>query len=116
MRKIHRSALLIVAMAITASAAVKLQGVATLKDLQPTGTTDKSHKHQQYDLLFVAAGKQYTCRTPADKALKATDFVVGSSLGYQLNGNKGKVRSAAGKEVPCTVVRVEDQSATRPMQ
>jgi hypothetical protein len=114
MRRIFGTGLLIVTMAIAASAAVKLQGMTTLKDFQPTGTTDKSHKHQQYDLFFVGQGKQYTCRTSGDKSLKATDFVVGGDLRYQLDGNKGKLRNAGGQQVQCTVVRVEDLSTRAP--
>jgi hypothetical protein len=113
MRKVLASALLIIAMAAAAAAASKIRGVAMLKDLQPTGTTDKHHKHLQFDLSFAASGKQYTCRTPADKSLKATDFIVGSDLTYQLEGNKGKLKNAGGKQVECTIVRVEDLSATR---
>jgi hypothetical protein len=113
MRKALLTTILIIATASTASAGSKIKGVAMLKDLQPTGTTDKHHKHQQFDLFFAAAGKQYTCRTPADKSLKATDFIVGSDMNYELEGNKGKLKNAGGRQVECTIVRVEDLSVTR---
>src|SRR3954469_4813523 len=88
-------------------AANKNSGTTTLKDVQPAGTTDKNHKHQQYDLSFVSStGKDYTCRTSEKKSVKATDFVVGSSLNFQVDGNKGKVKTSAGKELNCTIVRV----------
>jgi hypothetical protein len=45
--------------AITAAAGSKIEGMTTLKDFQPTGMTDKTHKNQQYDLSFAASGKQY---------------------------------------------------------
>jgi hypothetical protein len=61
MRKAYAVVLLMMAIAITAAAGSKLEGTTTLKDFQPTGTTDKTHKHQQYDLSFAASGK----RTPA---------------------------------------------------
>jgi hypothetical protein len=105
-------ALLIMAIAITAAAGSKIEGTTTLKDFQPAGTTDKNHKNQQYDISFVASGKQYTCRSNEKKSLKASDFVVGSALKYEIGGNKGKVKSADGKQVECTVVRVADLSAT----
>jgi hypothetical protein len=90
----------------SALAATKDIGNTTLKDVQPAGTTDKKHK-QQYDLGFVSStGKDYTCRTDHKTSVKATDFVVGSDVKYQVNGNKGKLKSSAGKEVSCTVVRV----------
>src|SRR4051812_19825424 len=81
-------------------------------DLQLAGTTDKNHKHQQYDLSFVSStGKDYTCRTSEKKSVKATDFVVGSSLNFQVDGNKGKVKTSAGKELNCTIVRVASVTA-----
>jgi hypothetical protein len=91
----------------SAVAANKISGTTTLKDVQPAGTTDKDHKHQQYDLSFVSStGEDYTCRTSPKKSVNATDFVVGSSVNYQVDGNKGKVKSSAGKQLNCTIVRV----------
>ncbi|MGD0567327.1 MAG: hypothetical protein ABSA78_02890 [Candidatus Sulfotelmatobacter sp.] len=100
--------------AITASAGSKIEGMTTLKDFQPTGMTDKTHKNQQYDLSFAASGKQYTCRTNEKESLKATDFVVGSDLKYEVGGNKGKLKSSTGKQIECTIVRVADLPATQP--
>jgi gentisate 1,2-dioxygenase len=90
-----------------AIAASKESGKTTLKDLQAAGTTDKKHKNQQYDLSFVSvSGKDYTCRTGENVKLKATDFIVGSDLTYEVKGNKGKVKTSGGKQVDCTIVRV----------
>ena len=61
----------------------------------------------QIDLFFEAQGRQYTCRTDSDKSMDATDFVVGTSMKYKLDGNKAKLKSTEGKEVECKVVRVE---------
>jgi len=98
--------------AITAAAGSKIEGTTTLKDFQPFGAIDKkTHKHQQYDLSFAAMGKLYTCRSVEKESLKATDFVVGSDVTYQINGDKGKVKSASGKEVECTVMRVAEVPA-----
>ena len=98
---------------VTASAAKKIKGTTSLKDLQPAGTTDtKDKKNQQYDFTFEASGNRYTCRTGPKTSLKATDFVVGSNLTYELDEDKGKLKSTAGKEVKCTVVRVESASAS----
>ena len=91
---------------VSAVAGSKDTGKTTLKDFQPAGTTDKKHKNQQYDLSFVTpSGKNYTCRTPEKKKMKATDFVVGSDLSYEVSGNKGKVKTSTGKQVDCTIVR-----------
>ncbi len=112
MRKSNIIALLVMTFAITATAGSKIEGTTTLKDFQPSGTTDKkTHKNQQYDLSFVAEGKQYTCRTIEKESLKATDFIVGSDVTYEISGNKGKVRNASGKKAECTVMRVAELPA-----
>ena len=115
MRKGYTIALLVMAFAVTAGAGSKIEGTTTLKDFQPAGTTDKkTHKNQQYDLSFAASGKQYTCRTIEKESLKATDFVVGSEVTYEISGNKGKVKSASGKKAECTVMRVAELPASAP--
>jgi uncharacterized protein YcfJ len=115
MRKGNAIALLMVFFAITAAAGSKIEGTTTLKDFQPAGTTDKkTHKNQQYDLSFAAIGKLYTCRSIEKESLKATDFVVGSDVKYEINGDKGKVKSGSGKQVECTVMRVAELPAATP--
>jgi uncharacterized protein YcfJ len=115
MHKGNAIALLIVFFAITAAAGSKIEGTTALKDFQPAGTTDKkTHKNQQYDLSFAAMGKLYTCRSIEKESLKATDFVVGSDVQYQINGDKGKVKNASGKQVECTVMRVAELPAAAP--
>jgi hypothetical protein len=97
--------------AVSASAGDKQKGTATLKDLQPTGGTDKkTHKNQQYDFTFDAGMHEYTCRTQEKTKLNATDFIVGSTVSYQIDSNKAKLKGSSGKETKCTVVRVEDIS------
>ena len=115
MRKAYSVVLLIMTIAITAAAGSKIEGTTTLKDFQPVGTSDKkTHKNQQYDISFAASGKQYTCRTNEKESLKATDFVVGSDVKYEIGGNKGKVKSSSGKQLECTIVRVADLPASQP--
>ena len=100
--------------ALTASAAKKDAGATTLKDVQPAGTTDaKDKKKQQYDFIFEASGNHYTCRTSPKTSVKAVDFVVGSDVKYEVDGEKGKLKTAAGKEVKCIVVRVEKISGPK---
>jgi len=97
-----------VAMAMPAFAAKKITGTTALKDSQPVGMPDKKHKqHQAYDLSFDAAGKAYTCRTDPSKSMNATDFVVGGTMSYEIDGTKTKITTAEGKKVQCTIVRVE---------
>jgi hypothetical protein len=106
---------LTIALAGSAAAATKDAGSTTLKDVQPAGTTDKkTHKHQQFDLMFTSAmGKDYTCRTNEKDKVKATDLPVGSSATYEVKGTKGKVTTAAGKSFNCTVMRVADAPAMK---
>jgi uncharacterized protein YcfJ len=100
--------------ALTASAAKKDVGTTTLKDVQPAGATNtKEKKNQQYDFIFEASGNQYTCRTSPKTSLKASDFVVGSDVKYEVDGDKGKLKTTAGKQVKCTVVRVEKISGPK---
>src|ERR1700758_1438816 len=100
---------------LTTSVAKKDKGTTTLKDVQPAGTTDtKEKKNQQYDFIFEASGNHYTCRTSPKTSVKAVDFVVGSDVKYEVDGDKGKLKTTAGKEVKCTVVRVEKVSGSKP--
>jgi hypothetical protein len=112
MRKATLAAALVLAIALPALAK-KSEGTITLKDLQPYGTKDKEHKHQGYDFFFQTAGKDYTCRTDPKHSINATEFVVGTSMKYQLDGNKAKLKTTEGKEVECKVVRVEAIPATQ---
>lgn len=112
MHKVSKATILTIAcIAIAAPAlASKIEGSTILKDSQPTGTIDKEHKHQAYDLFFQAEGRQYTCRTDPNKSMNATDFVVGSDIKYQIDGTKVKIKTPQGKQVECKVVRVENVS------
>lgn len=103
---------IVIILSVSAMAGSKDSGKCAIKDIQPAGTTDKNHKHQQYDLIFTStSGKDYTCRTSEKKEIKATDFVVGDNISYQIKDNKGKVKSDKGKQVDCTVVRVANAAA-----
>jgi hypothetical protein len=97
--------LLVVLVGTLQLSAGKQKGTATLRDFQPAGTTDKKNKTQKFDVSFDAAGNNYTCRTK-DK-VKATEFVVGHDVTYQLDNDKVKLKNPDGKELKCTVVRVE---------
>ena len=107
MRKVTITAILVLAQTLP-SLAAKSKGTATLKDSQTAGIKDKQHKHQAYDLFFDAEGKNYTCRTDSNKSMNATDFVVGTTMRYEIDGDKAKIWSApANKKVECKIVRVE---------
>jgi hypothetical protein len=107
MRKTLTLAVIVLLFAGMAIAANKESGTTTLKDVQPAGTTNKQHKKQQYDLSFATSKNDYTCRSNENEKVNATDWVVGTSINYNVNGNKGEVKNAAsGKKVKCTVVRV----------
>lgn len=107
MRKTLNLTIIVLFLAILALAANKESGNTTLKDVQPAGTTDKKHKKQQFDLTFTGSKNDYTCRTNENQKVQGTDFVVGTSVTYKINSNKGQVKStSSGKSAKCTLVRV----------
>jgi hypothetical protein len=109
MRKVTTIVLLTAAMTVPALAGDKQEGNTLLKDLQPAGVADKhakKSKHQVFDLTFDSAGKEYICRTDADKSVNVTNFVVGSTVHYELDGKKVKIKTPEDKKVECNVVRV----------
>lgn len=107
MRRMLLPVLVLFLLTTIAIAAKKESGSTTLKDIQPAGTTGKEHKKQQYDLTFSTPNNEYTCRTNEKEKVNATNWVVGSSINYQVNGNKGAVKNLqSGKSAKCTIVRV----------
>jgi hypothetical protein len=115
MRKLNAVLLVVSICALTATAE-KQKGITNLKDVQPAGITDKKNKNQQYDFTFDAVGMHYTCRSSHKDSVKVTDFVVGTDVNFEVNGNKAKLKNTAGKKVDCTVVRVEKASTSTPPQ
>ncbi len=107
-------AVLLVVLIVPFAMAEKQKGTTTLTDVQPAGTTDKKNKNQQFDFSFDASGMRYICRTNHDTKIKATDFVVGTNLRYELDEQEGKLKNKSGKQVKCNVVRVEKLPATPP--
>ena len=100
--------LLMVMCSLPAMAGDKQSGKTTLKNFEPAGTTDKKqHKHQQFDFTFEASGTQYTCRSSEGTKLKAVDWPVGDNISYEINKDKGKVKNSKGKQVDCTMMRVQ---------
>jgi hypothetical protein len=95
----------------TAALADSLVQTATLKDLQTVGTTSKKQKHQQYDLVIDTSTNEYVCRTKLGSSLKPTQFVVGSTLQFKVNGQNGEATTADGKKTKCAIVRVAAASA-----
>lgn len=107
MRKASWIAILGIAIISLPSFADKFKTDTTLKEVQPAGVKAKDQKHQVYDLFFDAQGKTYTCRTDSGKSMNATDFIVGSSIHLELDGNKAKLKTTEGKKVECEIVRAE---------
>jgi len=100
-------AFLVITSVVPALADKKIQGSTVLKDSQPAGIKGKDQKHQAYDLSFKTTDKAYTCRTDPNKSTNATDFVVGSNVNYEIDGQKVKIKTSEGKQVECKIVRVE---------
>jgi hypothetical protein len=107
MRKALALFVIVLFTASLALAANKESGSTTLTNVQPAGTTDKQHKKQQFDLTFSGSRNDYTCRTNENQKVQATQFVVGTTVNYKIDGNKGQVKStSSGKNAKCTLVRV----------
>jgi site-specific DNA recombinase len=68
-------------------------------------------KHQQYDFTVLTTVKSYSCRTPDNKTINATDFVVGSPVTFTSNGKNGEIRTQQGKSAKCLITRVADAPA-----
>jgi hypothetical protein len=111
MRKWNVVAAVVLMCALSANAA-KQKGSTTLKDVQPAGTPEKKEK-QQYDLTFEAPPNEYTCRTSEKEKFNAVDFVVGSTITYEIDSNKAKLKNASGKDEKCTIVRAQAASAPK---
>jgi len=117
MRRLNGVLFLVLICVITAEAGKKDSGTTTLKNLEPAGTPGNQGKKnkktkQQFDFSFEASGKIYTCRTSEKTSVNAIDFVVGSNVKYEIDGDKGKLKGSAGKEVNCTIVRVANISSS----
>lgn len=86
--------------------AAPITQTATLKDLKTVGSTDKKQKHQQYDLIIDTSSNEYICRSKLGSKVKPTEFVVGSTIEFKLNGQNGEATNAMGNRVKCGIVRV----------
>ena len=113
--RLRTTSCLCLAAAVLSSAAMadSLVQTATLKDLQTVGSTNKKQKHQQYDLIIDTSTNEYVCRTKLGSSLKATQFVVGYSLQFKLNGQSGEATTSDGKKTKCGIVRVAAVPATQ---
>ena len=97
----------------TAALAASLVQTGTLKDFKTVGTTSKKQKHQQYDLVVDTSTNEYVCRTKLGNSVKPTQFVVGSTLEFKVDGQNGEAKNTSGNKVKCAIVRV---AASTPAQ
>ena len=100
--------LVLIAMLGTSAFAEKLTAPGTIQDLQPTNYAVAKKQHQQFDFSIVTANHSYGCRTPENKKLDATQFMVGSSVTFTANGRNGEVKTSNGKTAKCLITRVAD--------
>jgi hypothetical protein len=98
----------LIAMLATSAFAEKLTEPGTIQDLQPTNYAVARKKHQQFDFSIATASHTYGCRTPENKKLDATQFVVGSAVTFTANGRNGEVTTSRGKSAKCLITRVAD--------
>jgi hypothetical protein len=115
LRQISALCLAAVCLAPAAVAATTLTP-GTLKDLQTVGSTNKKQKKQQYDLVIDTSSNEYVCRTKLGEKVKATDWVIGSSLQFKLSGQNGEATTIDNKHVKCGIVRVAPVAAVAPTQ
>ena len=105
MKRYKTLGLAVAVFSLVAQAASVTQ-TATLKDLKTVGSTDKKQKHQQYDLIIDTPSNEYICRSKLGSKVKPTEFVVGSTIEFKLNGQNGEATNATGNRVKCGIVRV----------
>jgi hypothetical protein len=100
---------------IASSPALGAKQIATakLKDLQPVGSATKKQKKLQYDFFLDTGNHEYTCRSKLGATVKPTEFVVGSDMQFEINGQNGQVTSPEGKKAKCSIVRVADLTASQ---
>jgi hypothetical protein len=98
----------LIAMLGASAFAEKLTEPGTIQDLQPTNYAVAKKKHQQFDFSINTASHSYGCRTPEDKKLDATQFVVGSAVTFTASGRNGEVKTSRGKTAKCLITRVAD--------
>src|ERR1700683_1825630 len=98
----------------TSAFAATLTEPGTIQDLQPTNYAVAKKQHQQFDFSITTSSHSYGCRTPENKKLDATQFVVGASVTFIANGRNGEVKTAQGKSAKCLITRVADNSAPAP--
>lgn len=105
MRKLASIAI-IVLMGLPAFAA-KQKDTGVITDLQPTSFAPAKKKHQQYDFSIQTAVNKYLCRTSADHSTNATDFPVGTSVDFIINGKDAEIKTPYRKNAKCQVSRVD---------
>jgi hypothetical protein len=98
----------LIALVGTAAFAEKRTEQGTIQDFQATNFAVAKKQHQQYDFSIVTSGHSYGCRTPENKKINATDFVVGSAVTFISNGRNGEVKTPQGKSAKCLITRVAD--------
>ena len=98
----------LIALLGTSALAEKRTEPGTIQDLQPTNYAVAKKQHQQFDFSITTASHSYGCRTPENKKINATDFVVGSAVTFVSDGKNGEVKTTQGKTAKCLITRVED--------
>lgn len=102
MKKIALIAI-ITLMGLPVFAAKKVKDTAVIRDVQATAP---GKKHQQYDFTLDTVVNTYQCRTSGDKDVNATNFPVGSSVDFVINGKDAEIRTPTRKSAKCRITRV----------
>jgi len=97
---------IIVLMGLPALAA-KQKNTGIIKDLQPTNFAPAKKKHQQYDFSIDTVVNSYQCRTSQDHSTNATNFPVGSSVDFIIDGHDAEIKTPTRKSAKCRITRVQ---------
>jgi len=86
--------------------AAKSKDTGVIRDVQATNFAPAKKKHQQYDFSIDTVVNSYQCRTSADHSLNATDFPVGTSVDFIINGSNAEIKTPNKKSTKCRITRV----------
>jgi len=102
----YASVAIIILMTLPAMAA-KHKDTGIIRDLQATNFAPAKKKHQQYDFSIDTANNSYQCRTSQDHSVNATNFPVGSSVDFIVDGKNAEIKTPTRKSAKCQITRVQ---------
>lgn len=62
---------------------------------------------ENYDIVLSTSENIYTCRYVRHFLYRPNDIVVGSEVKFRVDGGHGYIERESGKEVKCSIIRVQ---------